>query len=192
MSGKGAVDDRVAGSELSRSIQRGRGVDGLPDLRVRTESESPRPSSSAGREDSRWRPCVDSLLLDPVVEVDLVEADELADLQIGDSSLSGDSSDEPWADVEVLRSAVDVEELVSHGVLPVRVVGWFRLAGDGGLDSPFDGDGRRSTRRQRDRSDGIELQPVAALTAVSGIAQGALTVELLLPVGGSSKSVPDI
>ena len=63
---------------------------------------------------------IDSLLLDPAVEFVLVEADELADLQVVDSSLRDEASDESWADVEVVGSAVDVEEASGHRFPPLH------------------------------------------------------------------------
>ena len=44
----------------------------------------------------------------------MVEADELADLQVGDASLCDETPDESWADVEVVGGAVDVEEALGH------------------------------------------------------------------------------
>ncbi len=69
--------------------------------------EADRPSEGAT---VRQGVGVDSLLLDPVVELVPVEADELSDLQVVDASLGDEASYEAWADVEMVGGTVDVEK----------------------------------------------------------------------------------
>jgi hypothetical protein len=59
---------------------------------------------------SGWVARVDSLLLDPLVEFVLVEADELPDLEVVDPPLGDEASDESWADVEMVGCSVYVEK----------------------------------------------------------------------------------
>lgn len=58
------------------------------------------------------------MIVDPLVEVGLVEADELSDLEVVDPSLGDESTDEAGADVEVVGGRRDVEQLamrLAHG-----------------------------------------------------------------------------
>jgi hypothetical protein len=78
---------------------------------------------------------------DPVLDLDGVEADQPADLQIRDTALLHEATDKSHRDAKLGRQAVDVEERVGHRHLCVRVAAGGSHAGQRSANRPS---GRKS------------------------------------------------
>jgi len=53
---------------------------------------------------------VNATVFEPFIDVSWVEADELADFEVGDSAFGHKASDEPGRDAEPMCGCVDIEE----------------------------------------------------------------------------------